>query len=210
MEQNFQQNYADAVKAIKSAIIQSRYQAARSVNREALSLYYYVGKYISEHSRNNWGTGAIESISDQLQQELPGLRGFSGGNMRKMRIFYEAWQLTFELCASISHKIEVVPLQFENQELVIRALATHNLTKDELQSFLSVPFTHHYEIIKKTSSLQERLFYIELAAKEFWSVEKLQYFLKEKLFEKQATMSNNFRSGCRHLPSSQRTANRLL
>lgn len=45
---------------------------------------------------------------------------------------------------------------------------------------------------KKTSTIQERLFYIELAAKEFWSVEELQYYLKEKLFDNQATMINNF------------------
>ncbi len=36
-----------------------------------------LGKYISENSRGNfWGTNAIEVISLQLQQELPGLRGF--------------------------------------------------------------------------------------------------------------------------------------
>lgn len=192
MEQSIHQNYTEAVKAIKSAILQSRYQAARNVNREVLSLYYHVGKYISEHSRNNWGSGAIAAISDQLQQELPGLRGFSEGNMRKMRIFYESWQQMFESCALSTHEIEFVPLPSDNQELEIRALSTHELSEHELQSFLSVPFTHHYEIIKKTSTLQERLFYIGLAAKEFWSVEKLQYYLREKLFENQATMPNNF------------------
>ena len=45
---------------------------------ESLGLYYAVGKYISEHSRvAAWGTGAIEQISNQLQQEMPGLIGFS-------------------------------------------------------------------------------------------------------------------------------------
>ena len=66
------------------------------------------------------------------------------------------------------------------------------MTEEQLQHFLSVPFTHHYEIIKKTTSLQERLYYIERAAKEFWSVEKLQYNLREDLYHKQASMPNNF------------------
>jgi hypothetical protein len=37
------------------------------------------------------GTGAIEDISEQLQKELPGLRGFSATNMKRMRTFFEEW-----------------------------------------------------------------------------------------------------------------------
>lgn len=36
-------HYTDAARAIKDAILQSRYRAARSVNREALALDYYIG-----------------------------------------------------------------------------------------------------------------------------------------------------------------------
>ena len=90
-------NYSDAIQAIKSAILQSRYRAAALANRELLSLYYGIGKYISENSRTGfWGTGAIEAISEKLQQELPGLRGFSASNMKNMRMFYEQWCEHFE------------------------------------------------------------------------------------------------------------------
>ncbi len=36
------QNYIEAVKAIKGAILRSQYRAAASVNKEQLSLYYMV------------------------------------------------------------------------------------------------------------------------------------------------------------------------
>lgn len=86
------QKYDDAVKAIKTAILQSQYEAARSVNEKQLRLYYGVGKYISANSRKGfWGKGAIDAISEQLQNELPGLRGFSARNLRNMRTFYEEW-----------------------------------------------------------------------------------------------------------------------
>lgn len=82
-----------AVNAIKAAILQSQYRAAKGVNREQLSLYFGIGRYISEHSRDGyWGTGAIERISEQLQKELPGLRGFGARNLKNMRSFYEEWQ----------------------------------------------------------------------------------------------------------------------
>ena len=35
--------YAEAVKAIKEAILESRYRAARLVNKEILALYYAIG-----------------------------------------------------------------------------------------------------------------------------------------------------------------------
>ena len=84
--------YVLAVKEIKNAIIDSRYRAARQVNKEVLSLYYWVGNYVSVNSRiGKWNTNAISVISKLLQQELPGLTGFSETNIKNMRIFYEAW-----------------------------------------------------------------------------------------------------------------------
>lgn len=57
-----------------------------------LSLYYGIGKYVSENSRSGyWGSGAIETISLMLQNELPGLRGFSESSIKRMRTFYEEW-----------------------------------------------------------------------------------------------------------------------
>jgi len=79
------QNYIEAVKAIKEAILRSQYRAAASVNKEQLSLYYGIGRYVSENSRRGfWGKGAIEHISSTLQKELPGLRGFSASNIKNM------------------------------------------------------------------------------------------------------------------------------
>lgn len=83
----------EAVYAIKAAILKSQAQAAQMVNHEQLSLYYGIGRYVSEHSRKGfWGTGAIENISRQLKSELPGLKGFSAENIKLMRRFYEAWR----------------------------------------------------------------------------------------------------------------------
>ena len=88
------QNYDDAVKVIKTAILESQYEAAKSVNERQLMLYYGIGKYISRNSREGfWGKGAIETISEQLDKELPGLKGFSARNLRNMRTYYEEWSI---------------------------------------------------------------------------------------------------------------------
>ena len=87
-----EQKYRDAVQFIKIAILQSQYEAVKLVNEKQLILYYGIGKYISLNSRNGfWRDGTIDTISSQLTNELPGLRGFSPRNLRNMRAFYEEW-----------------------------------------------------------------------------------------------------------------------
>jgi len=68
----------------------------------------------------------------------------------------------------------------------------HHSGSDELKNFLNIGFTHHREILSKTSALEERLFYINHCAIEFWSVETLKYHLREDLFTKQTNTLNNF------------------
>ncbi len=86
--------YCPAANAIKLAILQGQYEAAKGANRVQLSLFYGIGKYISLNTRKGaWGTGALESISQILRRELPGLKGFSANSLKNMRKFYENWQM---------------------------------------------------------------------------------------------------------------------
>ena len=85
---------ANAVKAIKGAILKSQQRALSLINQEQLVLYYGIGRFVSVNTRNkNWGKGFIDAISEQLRKELPGLRGFSAPSLRKMRTFYEEWKM---------------------------------------------------------------------------------------------------------------------
>ena len=177
--------YVLAVKEIKNAIIDSRYRAARSVNKEVLSLYYWVGNYVSVNSRiGKWNTNAISVISKLLQQELPGLTGFSETNIKNMRIFYEAW------CHVLNNKSinynSTTDIEFK--DLLNRQLPSADLNDNDWECFLNVGFSNHREIIRKTSTLEERLFYIRRCAKEFWNVETTKFHLKEDLYHKEGSI----------------------
>lgn len=92
--------YTIAVQTIKTVILQSQYQAIKLLNKEQLALYYGIGRYISQNSRNGyWGTGAIAFISNKLQMELPGLRGFFSKNrhktQRKAKFYLNNWRSVF-------------------------------------------------------------------------------------------------------------------
>ena len=97
--------YREAVQTIKTAILQSRYRAARAANAEQLKLYFNIGRYVSANTRTGkWGTGAIEEISSQLQAELPGLRGFSPSSIKYMRQFFEVWNEEFQVDSPLAMK----------------------------------------------------------------------------------------------------------
>lgn len=185
--------YNQAVQLIKTAILTNQLEAAKAVNRQMLALYYGVGKYVSDNTRNGcWGTGAIETISEQLRRELPGLRGFSPTSIKKMRIFYEQW------CDFINRPPMADDLQSaENQEpLPCNALLSVNrppLAGDlDWYDFFSLSFSHHDEILSKTKTLEERAFYIHQAATLHWDKYTLRDNLKADLYHHQSQMPSNF------------------
>lgn len=181
-----------AVRVIKKALIDCRFQLAKTVNKQVLTLYYNIGGYVSERSRKgHWGASAIKTLSVLLRQELPGLRGFSETAIKDMRIFYEEWQGVFEnrqsSTADLGSSITAI-----DDNILNRQLTTAELSAAQLEMFFSVAFTHHREILRKTSTLAERMFYIGKCATEFWQVPKLKYALSEGLFDKEKIQATNF------------------
>ena len=177
----------DAVKTIKSAILKSQTQVALDGNRIQLSLYFGIGKYISENTRNHfWGTGAIDHISLQLQKEMPGLRGFSATNLKNMRLFFEEWN------SSLNRQSVTDDFQRSNQ---LAEISTEILVKNssvDMYEFLSLSFTHHIDIISKVKNFEERKFYIHQAFVQHWDSRTLKIKIKNNVFGNRHTMPSNF------------------
>jgi len=132
---------SQAVEAIKTAILQGQYEAAKDVNRVQLAVYFAVGKYLSKNTRKGvWGTGALKKISEQLRKELPGLRGYSETNLKNMRSFYDNWQLldsnssvaTDEFVAAIP-TTEIIGSDNSSVMTNKLALAKSSVATDDLQ-----------------------------------------------------------------------------
>lgn len=183
---NINQNYIEAVKTIKEAILRSQYRAAASVNKEQLSLYYGIGRYVSENSRTGfWGKGAIEQISSLLQKELPGLRGFSTSNIKNMRVFYEEWE-------PVLNRQPLAGDLVLDEKLLLSVIRQPLADEFNWADFLSIGFSHHTEIISKAKTLEARLFYIHECAIHYWSKYTLRDYLKADLYNHRGTLPNNF------------------
>lgn len=176
------QEYIQAVKDIKSAILKSRYAAAKQANKELLKLYYSVGGYVSAHSRDGyWGSNAIETIAKGLQQELPGLRGFSARNIKNIRMFYEQWSPYINRQMTSDDLIS----SYTSTNYVIRQMASAEFPIDD---FMAVGFSLHMEILTKVKTLEERLFYIHRSANDFWNYTTLKRQLKSDLYNKEGSI----------------------
>lgn len=189
MKEKLSVQYNDAVKQIKTAILQSQAKALKGVNQEQLALYYGIGRFISYNSREGfWGKGAISTISEQLSRELPGLRGFSPSNLKSMRAFYEEWE-----SLAVNSPVATGELQSADSERTEnRQLQLANFSGFPWVAFLSIGFTHHCTILTKVKDIEERKFYIQLCADFSLSVDALERKIAEDAFHNQGKMPNNF------------------
>jgi predicted nuclease of restriction endonuclease-like (RecB) superfamily len=78
---------------IKEKIHQAQYEAMKQVNKTLLALYWEIGKSIVEKQQEQgWGKSIVETLSKDLQNEFPGVQGYSSDNLWRMRKFYLHYQ----------------------------------------------------------------------------------------------------------------------
>ncbi|GAB4056365.1 DUF1016 N-terminal domain-containing protein [Spirosoma litoris] len=150
-------NYITFLQELKDHILQSRYRAARLVNRELLLLYYAVGKRLSEKiAAEKWGAKVVEQLSADLQKHLPGLRGFSATNLKNMRQFADVYS-AFPFGPFLTVQME----GGNSQDYIIGQLSTGQLEEGIFDVFLSVSFTHHILLLNRCNDWDERWFYMQ-------------------------------------------------
>ena len=87
---NLQENqFKNFVSDIKKRILKGQYEALKSVNKELIGLYWDIGKdIVKKQEEYGWGKSVVKNLSDELQKEFIGMKGFSIQNLWNMRQFY--------------------------------------------------------------------------------------------------------------------------
>lgn len=194
--------YNQAAEVIKSAILQGQFEALKGVNRIQLATYYWIGKYVSQHTRKGfWGTGALERISERIYKLLPGLRGYSAENLKKMRQFYEAWRIfdyeqderNEQKAPSDYSVIAITELDRIDDKIdIFRELRLPNLAEFPVEDFFKVPFSHHIQIFSGVKDTPARYYYIRKCAEENMTVSGLKKSIKDDDYGKRKELPNNF------------------
>ncbi len=82
-------NYGELLVAVKQRIRAAQYEALKAVNKELIALYWDIGRLIvSRQQGKTWGKSVVEQLARDLQDEFPGISGFSARNIWRMRDFY--------------------------------------------------------------------------------------------------------------------------
>ncbi len=113
--------YIELLSTVKENIRKSQYEALKAVNKELINMYWNIGAIIVKYQEQyGWGKSVVENLAKDLQNEYPGIQGFSARNMWDMRALYVQYkdnQKLQPLVAEISWTKNIVILQKCNDDL---------------------------------------------------------------------------------------------
>ena len=85
-------NTNSELNEIISIITNAKDNALRKVNEELITMYWLIGKTLSEKSKQSeYGDKYIDEIADLLKQAHPELKGFNRRGLYRMKQFYETY-----------------------------------------------------------------------------------------------------------------------
>ena len=85
-------NTNSELNEIISIITNAKDNALRKVNEELITMYWLIGKILSEKSKQSeYGDKYIDEIADLLKQAHPELKGFNRRGLYRMKQFYETY-----------------------------------------------------------------------------------------------------------------------
>ena len=132
--------YLSFKEEITKRIRSAQYEALKAVNKEMITLYWEIGRRITEQQKAlGWGKSVVENLSQDIQKEFPGIQGFSARNMWDMARFYAEYQtneILQPLVAEISWSKHIVILtrckETQQRQFYILATKKYGWTKDVL------------------------------------------------------------------------------
>ena len=105
-----------------------------------IALYWDLGRIIVlRQTDSGWGKSDVERLSIDLQQEFPGISGFSSSNLWRRRVFYKTYEgkkklapLVREICWSHNLMIFERCNDFKELEFYISMTAKYGWSKNIL------------------------------------------------------------------------------
>lgn len=198
--------YAEWIAELKHRYRSAQVKAAVKVNAEKLLFNWQLGRdLVQKKAEERWGAGVVEQVSLDLKREFPKEKGFSTSNlwfMKRWYLFYT--QGDSQLLQQAVAELQIIENQFKPKLYQVGK----ELSKEKLYQagkefplpFALVPWRHHIEIIYRSKSIEEALFYIGKTIEQGLSRDALINCFKAHLYEHQGKIVNNFSD---HLPDVQ-------
>jgi Uncharacterized conserved protein len=191
LENYFPDEYHLWLIEIKEKIRNSQLKAALKINAEMLTLYWELGKAITEKQQKaSWGDRIITQLSRDLSHEFTNIKGFSVTNLKYFRKWYQ-----FYKGIAINGDSQCVTFG-QGGEDQIGQHCVDQLDDASDSSFPpqlgTIPWGHHIQIISKCKSVEEALFYICQTAANNWKRSVLIHQIETNYYDRKGKSQNNF------------------
>ena len=81
-----------AFPKITNIIENAKNNTYKKVNEELINMYWNIGEFLSEEAKKaSFGDSYIDSISKYIQEQFPGIKGFTRRGLYRMKQFYETY-----------------------------------------------------------------------------------------------------------------------
>jgi hypothetical protein len=149
---------------IAQIIEEARDNAYRKVNEELILMYWRVGQFISEKSKEaNYGDGYIDSLSEYIKNRFPGIKGFNRRGLYRMKQFYETYadnEKVSPLVTQLSWTNHLLIMSGsksdEEREFYMRLAVQERYSKRQLERQMDSGYYERY-MISKNKLLPEPL-----------------------------------------------------
>ena len=156
-------DYHEWLGTLKSRFRQVQLKAVVAVNVELLSFYWELGAAIvTQQATQAWGSGFLETLSQDLMREFPDMKGFSKRNLEQIRRWYRFW------CDDAA------------------------IAKQPASQLFTIPWWHHVTIISKCTDHAQALYYVQQTQAHGWSRSVLTHQIESDLWRREGKALNNF------------------
>ena len=186
-------DYADWIADIKSRYRSAQVKAAVKVNAEKLLFNWQLGRdLVQKKADERWGAGVVEQVSLDLNREFPNSTNFSVRNLWYMK----QWYLFYAENMEKLKQLVSVMLPEDDYDNKIKQITDEEKLKQSVSEFplpfACVPWGHHVRIVQHSKTIEEALFYVGYTIREGISRDILTRVMKDDIYKKQGTVSNNF------------------
>lgn len=188
-------DYKDWLVELKERFYSHRLKASCATNGYLLDFYWKLGRDIeAKQYANTYGSGFYKNLSQDLKNEMPGVKGFSPINLRYMNKFFKLYA---PLYRNIPQTAELFSdsLSDSNVPQVAEQSEKRQQPVDDFKMLFSIPWDHHRRIIDKCKDdMDKALFFARKTWENNWGRDALLNWLDTDLYERDGKAVTNFQS----------------
>ena len=142
-------DYKDWLVELKERFYSHRLKASCATNGYLLDFYWKLGRDIeAKQYTNTYGSGFYKNLSQDLKNEMPGVKGFSPTNLKYMSYFYKLYAPLQANCPQLADNF-IEDLYIADIQRVVAQSKNRPQTADDFKLLFLIPWAHHRRIIDK-------------------------------------------------------------